>query len=509
MSSSTHSLFSASRACFDALIAKLSGSQTAQLSHGDVERVIASDGREVLRALMQDHLDLRAEREKATAGPVRGADGVERTEVRASRRQLGTLFGGVEVNRLALVKHGASGGLRPLDARLNLPTGKYSDGVAHRLAWEVAQSSYETAVANLRRSTGARIAKRQAEELATGLTRDFEAFYAHQPREPVKEGHLLVLSFDGCGVVMRPEGLRPETRKKAQGTRRRSTAETAGAVGARQRGVRKNRKRMAEVAAVYELKAVPRSPEDVVRELRKSGPHRPRPKPQNKRVWASLDQSVPDVISDAFHEAASRDEACARRWVAVVDGNEHQLRWTYALATDYGVAVTIVVDFLHVLGYLWNAGKALAGSAPDAIDDWVAERSARILRGESSTVAAAMRRSATVRGLSPAARKAVDECATYLLNHKAYLRYHEYLADGLPIASGVIEGACRSLVKDRMDVTGARWGLAGGEAVLKLRSLRASGDLDDYLAFHARRELERNHLAHFDDNELLDLRDAA
>ncbi len=137
------------------------------------------------------------------------------------------------------------------------------------------------------------------------------------------------------------------------------------------------------------------------------------------------------------------------------------------------------------------------------------ERSIRILRGDSSSVAGGMRRSATRRGTEGTAREAVDACANYLLKYKAYLRYDEYLGRGMPIASGVIEGACRSLVKDRMDITGARWGLSGAEAVLKLRALRASGDLNDYLDFHARQELQRNHLDKFDEHELLELRTAA
>lgn len=501
--------FSSSQDRFAALVTTLAGEDASRLDHGGLEQLIESEGREVLRLLMQDHLDLRAVRQKATMMPVRGADGVERTEVRQGRRELGTLFGDVGVGRLSLVKRGVSGGLRPLDAELNLPLGKYSDGVARRLAWGVAESSYEATVADIRRSTGAHIAKRQAEELASSLTVDFEAFYVDQVRQTVDRGDLVVLTFDGCGVVMRPEGLRAETQKRAKGERRRSTAESAGAVGARRQGLRKNRKRMAEVAAVYEIKAVSRTPDDIIRELRQCGEHKPRPKAKNKRVWASLEDAVPDVLGSAFLEAASRDEHYQRRWVVVVDGNEHQLNWTHALAADYGVDVTIVVDFIHVLGYLWKAGKALEGHDPDAIEAWVSERSRRILEGQSSSVAAGMRRSATRRGLQGEARKAIDDCATYLLNHGEYLRYHEYLRDGLPIASGVIEGACRSLVKDRMDITGARWGLQGGEAVLKLRSLRASGDLDDYLRFHARKELERNHLVHFDGSELLDLRQAA
>lgn len=498
--------FSSSHALFQALVAHLSGSSAAGLQHGEVEELIEDEGRELLRALFQDHLDLRAAREEARVKPVRGADGVERTEVRRGRRQLGTVFGTVGVQRLALVKRGVHGGLRPMDAELNLPSGRYSHGVARRVAWGVAESSYEVAVEDLRRETGASIAKRQAEQLAVQVTSDFEDFYLARPFSRHSAEDVLVLSFDGSGVVMRPEGLRAETRAAAGAERRRSTAQTAGAVGARQHGVRKNRKRMAEVAAVYDLAVQPRSPDDIVRELRRSGPHKPRPRAKNKRVWASLERTVPTVVEDAFLEAWRRDPDQQRRWAVLVDGNKHQIDSVLQIGDLYGVPVTIVVDFIHVLGYLWKAGKALVGGDLDAIEAWVEDRSRRILRGGCVGVARGMRCAATRRKLSKAARRPVDACARYLLNHKQYLRYHEFLADGLPIASGVIEGTCRSLVKDRMDITGARWGLQGAEAVLKLRALRASGDLDDYLEYHRRRELDRNHLAKFDEDELVELR---
>lgn len=498
--------FCSSRIGFAALVTKLTGEQTAGLTHGEVERLIEDDGRELLRLLMQDHVHLRAVKEKASIRPMRASDGVLRSERRPTSRALGTLFGDIGVPRLALTKRGAAGGLRPLDAQLNLPTGKYSEGVSRRLAWEVAQVSYDAAVANLRRTTGTTLAKRQAEELVVGLVEDFDAFYLSQPLQKATCDDLVVLSFDGCGVVMRPEALRPETRKRAENSRRRSTAETVAAT--RDRSARKNRKRMAAVAAVYDLAVVPRSPEDILRELHRTGPHKPRPKAKNKRVWASLEKTVPEVVDDAVLEACRRDEGFQRRWVALIDGNAEQIRWIGATARDYGVEVTLVVDFIHVLGYLWKAGKALEGNDPKTIEGWVAKRSLRLLQGRASGVAAGIRRAATARGLTGSAREAVDDCARYLLNHKAYLRYHEYLRDGLPIASGVIEGACRSLVKDRMDITGARWGLRG-EAVLKLRALRASGDLDKYIDFQAGRELHRNHLDRFDASELSELRAAA
>ncbi|MCB9673309.1 MAG: ISKra4 family transposase, partial [Alphaproteobacteria bacterium] len=372
------------------------------------------------------------------------------------------------------------------------------------------QGSYDAAVQNLRRTSGAMIAKRQVEELAVGVSRDFESFYLERAREPEDPQRLMVLTFDGAGVVMRPEDLREQTRKKAAKAHRKRTIaesvaqETSGAA-------RQHRKRMAEVAAVYSLEPVSRTPEDVTRELRRTGPSPDRPKAQNKRVWASVEHSIVDVVDEAFAEASLRDETNARRWVSLVDGNEEQLFSVQRMARNYEVTVTIVIDFIHVLGKLWEAGRALLGQTVPVgnVEAWVDVRAERILRGQSSLVAAGMTRSATCRQLQGRARKAVDACARYLVKHSSRLRYHEYLRDGLPIATGVIEGACRSLVKDRMDITGARWGLQGAEAVLKLRALRASGDLDAYLAFHRHQELARNHLSRFHDTELTDLRAAA
>jgi len=265
---------------------------------------------------------------------------------------------------------------------------------------------------------------------------------------------------------------------------------------------------MAEVACVYSLEPVPRSPDDVLRELHRAGPWLPRPRPLNKRVWASVARPLHDVMDEAFLEALQRDPDRLRTWAAVVDGNEEQIRWLHRLARNIKVNLVIILDFIHVLGYLWKAGKVLAGPDKVAIEEWVEVRARRLLNGKVSGVAAGMRRAATARKLDAETRGPVDACANYLLKYKKYLRYDEYLRKGLPIASGVIEGACRSLVRDRMDITGARWGLASAEAVLELRALRASGDLGQYLDYHFARERERNHLSQFGPEVLLHLRAA-
>jgi len=195
-----------------------------------------------------------------------------------------------------------------------------------------------------------------------------------------------------------------------------------------------------------------------------------------------------DVIIEGFREAQRRDSDKSRRWVVLVDGNEDQLAHIAYCAKEMNVEVTIVLDVIHVLEYLWRAGLSFNDEASPELQDWVGQRLLRVLEGHARDVAAGIRRSATKRGLTASERKNADACARYLLKYQQYLRYDEYLRDGLPIATGVIEGACRSVVADRMDITGARWGVKGAEAILKLRTLRMSDDFDAYWDFHVAEE---------------------
>lgn len=146
-----------------------------------------------------------------------------------------------------------------------------------------------------------------------------------------------------------------------------------------------------------------------------------------------------------------------------------------------------------MLEYLWKAAYCFFDESSQEAEDWVKERALKILDGEASQVAAGIRRSCTKRNLNSKERENADKCSDYLLNKKRYLRNDKYLAAGYPIATGVIEGACRYLIKDRMDITGDRWGLQGAEAVLKLRAIISCDDFEEYFQFHKRKERVRNY----------------
>ncbi|EQD70769.1 hypothetical protein B1B_04820, partial [mine drainage metagenome] len=208
------------------------------------------------------------------------------------------------------------------------------------------------------------------------------------------------------------------------------------------------------------------------------------------------------VVAQLFDEAERRDPDHHRPWVALVDATATRSTSSPAPPGSGRCPVPILVDFVHVLEYLWGAAWSFYAEGDPAAETWVRAKALAVLQGHASQVAAAVRRTATRRALPAARRAGADACARYLVNQRTRLNYPRALRDGWPIATGVIEGACRHLVKDRLDVTGARWGLAGAEAVLKLRALRTNGDFDEYWRFHLIREKRRIHESRYRGNSI-------
>lgn len=498
-------VFDACRAQLEALIGFLGGGVAASMSHFELEQRVGLDGREVLRLALQGHLDLRAGSE-VRIGCVTDAGGVARSSVEAGHeRALATVFGEVRVRRLAYRARGHPN-LHPADGALNLPAERHSHGLRELAAIEAARGSFEDAVDAIGRSTGTHVAKRQVEALAQAAAADFDAFYARAATadvidtgeaavvvdtEPDERADVVVLSCDGKGIVMRPDALRPTTAKAASKTKPKLATRLS-------KGEKLGRKRMAEVGAVYEIKPVPRTPADIMTSTGEEAPPPAQaPKANNKWVMASVALPAATVVARVFDQAQARDPTHQRPWVALVDGNNHQIHRIKAEADARNLTVPIVIDFIHVLEYLWRAAWCFFNEGDTAAETWVRDKSTAVLNGQASTVAASVRRKATCLRLDPAKRANADTCADYLLRKRPYLDYPTALQKGWPIATGVIEGACRHLVKDRMDITGARWSVNGAEAILKLRALLTNQDFPAYWHFHLTQEHQRIHATHY------------
>ena len=491
--------FARSRICFQSLAGELAGDRTREMTHDQLEELVSTRGRELERQLLQDHLDLRALREEQALpaeGQARRVEGRGRIE-RGHERMLATVFGPVTVRRLAYRAPGQPN-IYPADAALSLPAGRHSHGLRRAAVCEAVRGSYDTAKAAIGARCGRVAGKRQLEQLVQAAAVDIGAFYQQRVPVPCTNEVLLILSADSKGIVMRPEGLRPATRKAAAAKDRgRGVFRTRLATGEKP-----CRKRMAALACVYDTAPAPRRPHDVIAVPGgRSGEREARHGPHAEAKWltGSVARDAEEVIRAAFSQAEARDPGHLRTWVVLVDGNRHQIELIQAEAARRKVTVRLVLDLVHVLEYLWTAAWCFHAGGDPAAEDWVGMQALAVLAGRVPAAVESITAQARRRGLTESQRTGAETCVRYLQNNKEYLRYDEALASGWPIATGVIEGACRHLIGDRLDITGSRWGVQGAEAVLRLRAVIGNGDFEAYWAFHLRREHDRVYQARSQD----------
>lgn len=478
------------------MVAHLSGPVMMSCTADALEDYVSTSGRELLRQAMQDQLDARAAAEVRLES-VTGSDGVQRRRAeRGHHRLLATTLGRVEVDRIAYRAPKAPN-LHPADAVLALPGRIYSLPLQRAAVHESASGSLRAADQTLQRFTGQHLGTRQLMEVCERAAADIPDFYRtaldQAPAPGSGPGDLLVLSCDATGVSMIPSDLRAPVRATAAAAA--GPQPPSAQLSSRERG---GKRRMATVTALFDASPAPRTAADVLpataaeRLARKPGP-----RATGREVHASLKHSTAHMVAALFDQATARDPGHKRRWVVLVDGANHQLDCLQGEAARRGVDIDIVVDFIHVLEYLWKAAEDLHPTGP-ARAACVADLARTVLAGHSARVVADLRaRARTLRENNPTALPGLERTAAYLEAKQPFLDYHIALALGWPIASGVIEGCCRYLIKDRLDITGARWSLAGAEAVLLLRAVIDNGDFDAYWRFHATRTHQRDHTSRY------------
>ena len=486
--------FAGARAELDVLFAQLT--EAGAVSHVTLGALITKGVARVASRTLQGHLDALFETECAE---VKLWPRPEGSEVRARGRQLETEHGRMAVRRHGLKLAGEKRARFPMDQHLSLPTELYALSLREEIAGAAVEASFERSVARIDHATAGHVPKRQAEQEIIRAAADFETFYKTRTppaNDALSAQALQVQSCDGKGVTMRPEALRDATRKAAEAAK----VDTIRGDPMAERKMRRSDKRMAVVTAVWEQEPHVRTAQDVLDRLRRDPEgrrRRPRskkaPRPQNKRVAASVTKSHAEGVAEMFDEAQRRNPDGERRNVVLVDGDEKQIACVAAEAQKREMSITLVLDLIHVIHYLWTIALLLCDGVHKAADVWVGHILVQLLTRHPLDVVATIRQTATNRRLTRADRQALDAALEYLRKNSIYIHYAAFLADGLPIATGVIEGACRYLVQDRLGITGARWGLVVAEAVLKMRAIRTSGDWGDYWRFHLEKEHARNY----------------
>jgi hypothetical protein len=436
-------------------------------------------GREVQRLLLQSHVDLRG---PGDVGPALrlAQDGSlsSFTHRRVQRRTLKTVFGEIEIDRMAYSCAGQPS-IHPLDESLQLPERSFSYQLQKRLIKAAVQGPFREATSRIFESTGLTIHNHSLESLLIEGAVYFDDFYRQRAADPVSaDASLLIVAVDGKGIpLVKPEPIRPQVRLTAPSKSNPSKT---------------NKKKMATVAAVFAKAPFVRTPQMIVDHLFPAGAKdtskQASPKPQYKRVWASLKKSKSVVIEEVREEVLRRDPDGLKTLVALTDG-ERALQQRVVKT----MKLTLILDLIHVLERVWTAAHVFQPEGSPEADVYAKLMASRILEGDVSQVVKGLRQTVTKRRLTGSDKKHLLAVATYFHNNTRYMRYHEYLAAGLPIASGPVEGACKNLIKDRMERSGMRWTPEMAEAIVKLRSLYLSGDFDDYWSFHVAKDQLRLH----------------
>lgn len=473
------------------LAGELTGEGFAAASFDQIERRAQVQGRELLRMTVQHVLDVQAAAEPRLADVADAAGGARPWAERGHARTVVSVFGPVTIRRMACRAAGAVN-LHPRDAVLNLPARRYSYAVQAQAAGFAVEASFGQASQWLAANIGTKVHKGQMEQIAAEAARDAGSFSAARAPAAAAPGIPLVISVDGKGVAMRPEARRPTRYQHIPGAfdKRLSTGEKRGA------------KRMAEVGVVFDAlpPQTPRTPE-LIMGLARGPDGAPAGQVRAAGRWYVTDITADRAVTIArvFGEAARRDPGHERTWIALADGDRHQIAAIEKEAASREVTITILIDFIHVLEYLWKTGWAFHPPRDPALEAWVTAQALDILNGNTADVIALIKTLARDHPARPGSEHArqIRKTLTYLTNKQPYLDYPKALASGWPIATSVIEGACRHLVQDRMAITGARWGLPGAEAILQLRAIKANGDLDAYWAYHLAQEHQRNHLSRY------------
>jgi hypothetical protein len=389
-------------------------------------------------------------------------------EALKSRRYV-TIFGELEVWRWFYHRDG-SPGIFPLDRETNLPESTYSYFVQDLLGERVTGETYEKAMAHFEKLFGFRPPKHTLEAMAPAAAVDADAYYESLGIPPPQtEGEVLVMAIDGKGVPLVKE--EPAEHKVRLG-----------------RGEKLSRKKEAVVSAVYTIAPQPRSADEVLREVCDKETPPKRPKPQNKRVRATLDGKE-NAITWARADAERRDPDHRKPRVCLMDGSVGL--WTLALVILAGAK--FVLDFFHVSEHLWKVAYVFYPENSPQAKAFVRHHLRMLLEGKVGYVIGALRQMLTkhAKTLNAAQRKILQTTINYYDRNRPYMRYDECLAAGYPIGSGAVEGACRHLVKDRMEGSGMRWTVPGAEAVLKLRAVHINGDWDPFWQFHMQQEARR------------------
>ena len=396
-----------------------------------------------------------------------------------------SIFGKIKVPRAYYHCEGQPG-VMPLDALADFPERSYSYLLQDWMDTLSIRDSFKESEITLSKLLGLKVSSSRFEVVNQESGKNYDRFYEKKELPSSdSEGVIQVVQFDGKGVpVIKKEAAKLKVRQ-GKGEKRQKKKEAMVGVSYT---VDKNERTPEEVAEnlIYPEKARAKKKADKKADVIVLHP----PKAQNIRRMASLERTKKEVAEEIMEDAERRNPDDLRPWVVVMDGALGL--WNLVAKMFCGTDYVGILDIIHVVEYLWIAGNAMHGENHPETKKWVYKKLLSILQGNVGRVIGSLKQTLTKRKkMSKSKRYAIEKVIRYFENHRQWMDYDEYLKEGFPIGSGVVESTCGHTVKDRMEGTGRRWSIEGAESTLLLRSVYTSGDWDAYWEWHMKLERSR------------------
>ena len=463
MTSNSQTIIQDIRADFEKMLEYVTGEEAREATADATERGLFKMLIEMGLKLLILFFEMRSQ--NANRENLRMLDGSVAYYHRDTPRNYVSIFGKLRFARPYFYRNG-QGGQAPLDAELSLGEDCYSDLVREVHDYLSVHGVYHKACEIVGRLLGLTLSTRALQSNLAEDAADVSTYYDQKPAPaPSSEAEILVIQADGKGVPLILEETQPDKVRLGKGEKR-------------------GHKKEAMVTSVYSIAPAPRTPEQVVASYYDKISLSKPSKPQNKHLWATLDgkDAALSRLATQVHPRAGKH---IRYKIALCDGCSS----LQARLAKYFSDFIQILDFIHANEYLWKVANALFGENDERRVDWMKQHTLQLLSGNTKRLIVEFRRLANQPKTRKTTRMQLLTTANYFERNLPFMDYPTYLAHGWPIASGVIEGACRHLVKDRCELSGMRWSQSGAENLLRLRAVAENNNWDEY---HAYRKQQRH-----------------
>ena len=397
-----------------------------------------------------------------------------------------SVFGKISFRKSRYFKENDSTGISPLDEVAGFPEGIYSYVLDDWLGAFSAEINFPQACGLLERILGHSFGPMVAQRDTEALSEQVQTYYDECKPWPdlPEEGAVLCAGFDGKGV--------PMVLQEREGERD-SPAVRLG------KGQKKGVKKEATLSVSFSIERRVRSPQEVVDALFRQPPDK-KPEPLQRSAWSknkhmrAFLSARQSAIKYGLDNLLKRDTSQSKSIIILTDGDWKLIDDIEATIVAKGLqdrVIARILDIIHLLEYVWKVANAVWGEKHPGREKWVKEQLLLLLESRTEEVIAQWIDLWEADERTNAQKETIDKALTYLNNHREMVDYKSYLAQGLPISTGIVESACGHLVKTRMEQNGMRWSYKGAQAVLDTRAVLKNSDWDDFMEFFIHKEQRR------------------